>query len=68
MKILINEKAFSLKGCTIIDNNFQTFLKTDNVLFTLNCTTHSSKTLLCVVQFNMNKTLYVISNSTRKIF
>ena len=28
-----------------------------NVLFTLNRTTHSSKTLLCVVRFNVNKTL-----------
>ena len=28
-----------------------------NVLFTLNCTTHSSVLLLCVVQFNVNKTL-----------
>ena len=34
----------------------------------LNCTTQSGVLLLCVVQFNMNKTLYVISNSTRKIF
>ena len=30
---------------------------TYNVLFMLNCTTHSSKTPLCVVQFNINKTL-----------
>ena len=30
-----------------------------NVLFTLNCTTHSSVLLLCVVQFNVNKTLYL---------
>ena len=29
-----------------------------NVLFTLNRTTHSNKTLLCVVQFNVNKTLH----------
>ena len=29
-----------------------------NVLFTLNRTTHSSKTLLCVVRFNVNKTLF----------
>ena len=28
-----------------------------NVLFTLNPTTHSSKTLLCVVRINVNKTL-----------
>ena len=28
-----------------------------NVLFTLNRTTHSSKTLLRVVRFNVNKTL-----------
>ena len=30
---------------------------TNNVLFTLNRTTHSSKTLLCVVRINVNKTL-----------
>ena len=29
----------------------------NNVLFTLNHTTHSSKTLLCVVRFNVNKML-----------
>ena len=32
-----------------------------NVLFTLNRTTHSSKTLLRVVRFNVNKTLGLIS-------
>ena len=32
------------------------FLAT-NVLFTLNHTTHSSKTILCVVRFNVNKML-----------
>ena len=29
-----------------------------NVLLTLNCTTHSCKTLLCVVRFNLNKMLH----------
>ena len=28
-----------------------------NVLFSINRTTHSSKTLLCLVRFNVNKTL-----------
>ena len=28
--------------------------------FTLNCTTHSSVLLLCVVRFNVNKTLFGI--------
>ena len=31
--------------------------ESNNVLFTLKCTTNSSVLLLCVVQFNMNKTL-----------
>ena len=30
----------------------------NNVLFTLNRTTHSSVVLLCVVRFNVNKTLH----------
>ena len=34
-----------------------------NVLFTLNRTTHSSKTLLCVVRINVNKMLFeTVSN------
>ena len=33
------------------------FKNLTNVLFRLNRTTHSSKTLLCVVRFNENKTL-----------
>ena len=37
-----------------------TFYHLCNVLFMLNCTTHSSVLLLCVVQFNVNKTLYQI--------
>ena len=38
-----------------------------NVLFTLNRTTHSSKTLLCVVQINVNKTLYKCINRNPRI-
>ena len=34
-----------------------TMYNVHNVLFTLNHTTHSSKTLLRVVRFNVNKTL-----------
>ena len=40
--------------CYIIPD---THLLLYNVLFTLNLTTHGNKTLLCVVQFNVNKTL-----------
>ena len=34
-----------------------------NVLFTLSRTTHSSVLLLCVVRFNVNKTLVVLTLS-----
>ena len=35
-----------------------------NVLFTLNRTTYSSKSLLCVVRINVNKTLIYVSTPT----
>ena len=35
----------------------------NNVLFTLNRTNRSSVLLLCVVRFNMNKTLVLVSTS-----
>ena len=37
-----------------------------NVLFTLNRTTRSSKTLLCVVRFNVNKTLLIGLSLTKR--
>ena len=41
------------------------FCVRNNVLFTLNRTTHSSKTLLCVVRFNVNKTLVFSIEQTK---
>ena len=44
-------------------NKSENFM-TNNVLFKVNRTTHNSKTLLCVVRFNVNKTLLPQHQST----
>ena len=55
--VVVKNLRMQTKLCLQI--SFQAVLET-NVLFTLNPTTHSSVLLLCVVRFNVNKTLQTL--------